>query len=697
MGSGHGLAAIGALVIAVLAIGALHVARASDSEPLLPDLVADPPDNAMLETSSIGGRARLLLRFNGYIHNIGPGALDFRGSRAKPTVKGMSESQLQEEVQLYRSRENVLPQSLEEELAVPAMNLFQRVYSTNEGNPAKSEKYLERPHVEEPSTGEIFYSNADGHHHWHLQHVAEYSLWNASRTAEVAPAQKVGFCLEDSQHVEADKGPSTPVYADNVPPYRRFCRRFEPDTTSVYEGVSPGWRDVYGRELAFQWVDASDVTPGEYWLREAVDPTGVIKQATDANKTAYALTPTIIPGFDAAAQTLSVEEGEATTVSLFSHGYQDDATPLYTVASQPQHGTLSTVEGNQVTYTPEAGYSGTDSFTFSARDPSSPFPEDAEVATVSIAVQSTQPSVSISGAQAEMTAGTSVQLAAEVTNNAGAVEWEASAGTIAPEGAGDRKGLYTAPSRSSELETVTVTARLQDNRTISDERTIAIKPVAPVEPAPEVPTEPGTGTASESTETQTSGSGTTTTGTSGSNPAHEPDTSTTDGSATGSSGGSTGGPTSGPGTNSTDGLKSGSTLTSPTNERLKPKSTAPSISRPGAMLFDRTLVMTTLPSVAGRVRLAAYLDRHLLGTCVTQTPARRVFTCRIALGAKVSLRSRINVLASLRVGHLLLHVPLPAQRIPTMSMTPVGLNGGTRASLFRCSPSTLTGVLVGQR
>ena len=40
----------------------------------------DRPDNATLVTSSAEGSTRLLLRFNGYLHNDGPGALDIRPS-----------------------------------------------------------------------------------------------------------------------------------------------------------------------------------------------------------------------------------------------------------------------------------------------------------------------------------------------------------------------------------------------------------------------------------------------------------------------------------------------------------------------------------------------------------------------------------------------------------------------------------------
>jgi hypothetical protein len=300
-----GVAAVVLAGAALLWTGSPHAAHASGSGALLPNLVADPPDGATLVTSSTEAGARLLLRFNGYLHNAGPGALDIRGSRAAPKAAGIDANELTEEVESNKRREQSLPPALEQELATPAMSVSQRLFTTNEGNPSVSGQYIERAHYEEPSAGEMVYSNADGHHHWHLQRVAKYSLWNAGKSAEVAPSQKVGFCLDDSQHVEAGKGPSTAVYANDMPPYPGFCRRFRPDSTSVYEGISPGWRDVYERELAWQWVDVSDVLPGEYWLREDVDPGAVIKQTGGGAKYEYSKSPTVIPGFKPKRRRLS--------------------------------------------------------------------------------------------------------------------------------------------------------------------------------------------------------------------------------------------------------------------------------------------------------------------------------------------------------------------------------------------------------
>src|SRR5262249_18015894 len=154
---------------------ALRPARAASGATLLPNLVADPPDGTTLATDSSTGTPRLLLRFNGYIHNLGPGAVDFRGSREKPAVSKATE----EEVPRAKEKQESLPQKTEEEAAVPAMKTFQRLFTTNVG---EEETNIERAHVDEPSAGELIYVSADGHHHWHLQRAAKYSLWNASKS-----------------------------------------------------------------------------------------------------------------------------------------------------------------------------------------------------------------------------------------------------------------------------------------------------------------------------------------------------------------------------------------------------------------------------------------------------------------------------------------------------------------------------------
>jgi Lysyl oxidase/Bacterial Ig domain len=365
------------------------------------------------------------------------------------------------------------------------MDVYQRIYEyeTTEGQPPTGE---EVPHKDKRISAIMKYVEADGHYHWHLQHVAYYSLWDSSRTAEVAPAQKVGFCLDDSEHVEENVGPPSKVYADNVPPFRHFCEQFKPEATSVFEGISAGWRDLYSSNLAYQWVDASDVLPGEYWLRVEVNPEHTIEERGVGSKIQFATSPSVIPGFDARAQSQSAEYQQSLDLTLSSTRWgTPEAAPEYTIVAEPKHGQLAQVKANQTVYTPETGYSGADSFTFSARDPGSQFPSHPEIATVAITVGKA-PSVAIEGAPSSMIAGTSVQLSALVSNDSPAVKWSASAGSIAP--TGSTAAIYTAPSAPPTGNLVTVVS--ESPKGARDLRTIEIVPVPTAQPRPEVPSQP---------------------------------------------------------------------------------------------------------------------------------------------------------------------------------------------------------------
>jgi hypothetical protein len=622
---------------ATLLVGAVLfvvIRQARASEPpkpgLLPNLVATAPEEVEFETSNNDGdlskapeEARLLLRFNGYLHNDGSGALDMRGSRAEPQVGqaakeevGQREKELQEADEGKRPEEpQELSEKTEQELTSPRMGVFQRLY-TETGKPPvppeqtkkynkENEEYLKRANEEMASSAEMLFVNADGHHHWHLQHVAKYSLWNAAKTAEVAPAQKVGFCLEDSEHVEVSKGPPGAIYSDDVAPYRDFCQRYQPYTTHVYEGISPGWRDDYSYQLGFQWVDVSDVMPGEYWLREEINPEHTILEEGKGEKVAYATKPTIVPGFDALAQTVGTTVGKPVTVTAASSRWESEGEPLgepdYTVVSGPQHGTLKPVSGtDEAIYTPEAGYSGPDSFTYSASDPSSEFPRHPEVATVAIEVDAQAPSVAISGAPSKMYAGTSVQLSA-VTDDDSEVTWNASAGSITS------SGLYTAPAEPPIGGAVLIAARSAQGA--EDQIMVIVEPVPSAQDQSAAPLS----------------------------------------SAPGGSEPSTPGATSLP--------LPGKSFSHP-----------PALYRPEAMLIGRELIMTTRVSNAGRVRLSAYIGHRRLGTCSAKTPGNRSFTCRLTLGKRILLNTRIAIVASLRIGRRVLSSLRPAAPVPQMKM-----------------------------
>jgi hypothetical protein len=335
---------VAVLVSAVaLVVGAAPAAAASD---LLPNLVADPPANAELDVNM----GQLLLRFDGFVHNAGQGPLEVHGQRAT---------------------------------TADPMVAYQRIYRTD------GSTY----DVAMPGAQFVYAAN-DGHQHWHLQNVAAYSLWNYAKTHSVAPADKVGFCMADSEHVDPF-GPTTAYYSDNPAPgvpSRAFCEKNNPDALSVFEGISSGWRDLYEKTLVFQWVDVSDVAPGVYWLREDVDPKGFVREASPDRRPAYATTSSTIPGYDARPLALGAIPTDApTAITLAADHYGQTGAVQFRVDAPPAHGTLSVVSGSlftdpHITYQPNPGYRGPDSFSYVARDDASSYPHNPAQATVSLNV-----------------------------------------------------------------------------------------------------------------------------------------------------------------------------------------------------------------------------------------------------------------------------------------------------------------------
>jgi len=416
-----------ALLVAAVALAA---AQRADAAQLLPDLVADPPVSGTKPIVYGDGQgARLLLRMDGYVHNRGPGPLEIRGSNPSGGVMG---------------------------------TVRQRVYDDNGG-------FGDLAQLPAPT---LIYETDDDHRHWHLRHAMRYSLWSADRTAEVAPSQKVGFCLQDSERVEAPPE-SIPSY---TPASDDFCQSDHPTAPSVSMGVSPGWRDIYSYVLAFQWIDISDVAPGRYWLRANADPDGVIAETEEANAGAYDAQPSTVNGYLANPVAARVPLLGATPITLDATSFDDvhlgsPGPRQFQVVTPPAGGTLdqptgSWFSGSQVRYTPNLGFSGSDSFTVAARDSSSPFPRNPRSAAVTVTVSNVpaDPSggvLGISGAPQSVTTSSQTQLRATGPGVERGVSWSVDGIAGGSGGAGtiSASGLYRAPSSPPPAGGVTVAAR----------------------------------------------------------------------------------------------------------------------------------------------------------------------------------------------------------------------------------------------
>ena len=443
----HVLALFGTSAVAAAALAST---AASLPEPPLPDMISEAPQfdesypYPALEKYADG---RLLLRFNGYVTNSesAASALEIRAS--DPDANGVM-------TKVKQWGGSTAPGVGGSELSSAA------------GGPPV-----------------VRFESADDHNHYHLKNAAEYALFTEDASTMVARAQKTeaGFCLEDSLNSGGGGPQQYDVGSSN------FCRN-----QPLVMGISPGWKDRYGAELSYQWVDVSNVQPGRYQLAARVDPTNVIRESDETNN-GYKYLAYTLPGY--LAQPVSTTQtGASKSVTLVSTTVAPTSGPAlgarqFKILTPPSHGTLSqpvgvAFLGSSVVYTPKAGYLGSDSFTYAAVTAGSAYPLSPAAGAVSLAGNTV--SVAISGTPASLVAGTSAQLGATVVNAPGGVTWSADAGTITPE------GLYVAPATPPAGGAVTITARATESPEAAATAAIAITPGSSA-PAPRITGNPAAG------------------------------------------------------------------------------------------------------------------------------------------------------------------------------------------------------------
>ena len=335
---------------------------------LLPDLVSYQHEYSVAEVvATPDGTEFFALRFAGFVTNLGDGPLDLRGN----------------------------PQ-LADDADLTSHDVWQRAL-TIDGDWVN----LTKPPID--------FEVDDGHDHFHVMGIVEYSLWDTSGTVEISSGAKIGFCLIDVMErpdLHANPGPKR---HEQWNPDNYYCQSGRPRAKILHMGISEGWQDIYSFSETFQWIDVSDVQPGYYRIGQRADPDNVIVESDETNNE-LVLTQRlqVVPGYVARPETVSVEPDAAVRFKLSVDEYFDDTnleyrsprTRAHRIVTQPSHGSLDVgdtvtviVDGathqvftdEWVTYTPDPGYAGVDSFTFVALDESRPrYPINPVVAKVTI-------------------------------------------------------------------------------------------------------------------------------------------------------------------------------------------------------------------------------------------------------------------------------------------------------------------------
>ena len=219
-----------------------HAHAGVPATPLLPDLIAwDAPARQFMyggffDTNLIPGRA--IYRFSAVIPNIGDGPFEIF--------------------------ETTHPNNTQD--------IYQNVHDDLGG---VTQTLIASFPDADPAFGHLFFVG-----------LAQYNL------REVLPGNGVGPIV--SSHDKTSFGlVDSLAYDTNLP---------NAPASGVYNsansnplGISIGWADYYHYALPGQWVDATGLPDGQYWLEVVIDPYNVVQESDDSNNTTRILVDLTVP------------------------------------------------------------------------------------------------------------------------------------------------------------------------------------------------------------------------------------------------------------------------------------------------------------------------------------------------------------------------------------------------------------------
>lgn len=128
--------------------------------------------------------------------------------------------------------------------------------------------------------GTMKFDTRRGHHHWHFQQFARFTLLDASQQ-QVVRSRKQSFCLALTDAVDL-----TVPGADWVASFDDFlggsvCGGSR--SIWIREELSAGWGDTYTQSVAGQAFDITNLPNGRYLVRVEVNPGGHLYETTTAN------------------------------------------------------------------------------------------------------------------------------------------------------------------------------------------------------------------------------------------------------------------------------------------------------------------------------------------------------------------------------------------------------------------------------
>lgn len=202
---------------------------------ILPDLVALPASVISIKHRKVTNRD--FLEFSATVWNAGPSPLDVEGFR-KPNTK--------------------------------VMDGWEYFYSN--GVP-----------VGRAPAGDMVYDTRPGHHHWHFEQFARYSLLTAGQSQVVRRSQKQGFCITWTGPI--DLTIQNAVWNPGLSGLSTASCGYGRGALWVREVLPVAWGDTYYQSIPGQSFDITDLPNGAYLIQVTANPKGQLVEGSTSNNT----------------------------------------------------------------------------------------------------------------------------------------------------------------------------------------------------------------------------------------------------------------------------------------------------------------------------------------------------------------------------------------------------------------------------
>jgi hypothetical protein len=138
--------------------------------------------------------------------------------------------------------------------AAPLMNAVQYIYRN--GEPVRSE-----------TVGQFEFDTRRGHHHWHMEDIAQYDLLDKSGN-RVVLSSKQSFCLAPTDSIDLTQ-PGADWRPDQAGLWSACAGA---GAIWLREVLPAGWGDTYYQSVAGQSFNVTDLPNGHYKIRVTTDP-----------------------------------------------------------------------------------------------------------------------------------------------------------------------------------------------------------------------------------------------------------------------------------------------------------------------------------------------------------------------------------------------------------------------------------------